>query len=295
MTIMLTLLAALVLGACLVWLTPPDGEEPLLVADVFAITVLAALSAFVAQRTGRVTPNAPARGALAFLSRRQWMILLLGLTAVAVLTGTGTGFRILNVATPAAAPPPPAPEVTSAAPVPSPLPTPPSPSPSDRPSASPSDSASTSDGSPDPGGVTPAPGATTYLDSTRPVNASSYDSGAVNLSGKRYPRSVTLYCSGSDGGYVEWSVAGSRSFSATAGIADDARDTTGAIAEWLFYDQDGHQLGKTIDVSVGHPAAVTLNLQNVVRLRVLCQGRDGKSSGGRFFYAVLGDAVLVSA
>jgi hypothetical protein len=62
----------------------------------------------------------------------------------------------------------------------------------------------------------------------------------------------------------------------------------------IFYDQDGHQLAQPIDVSVGHKQSVTIDLKNIVHLRVTCAGRDAKTNQPRSFYAALGDPILIT-
>ena len=62
----------------------------------------------------------------------------------------------------------------------------------------------------------------------------------------------------------------------------------------IFYNQDGHQLGKPVDVSVGHPVPVTIPLTGVVHMRVVCSGRDVKTSSEAGVYGAMGDAMIVS-
>ncbi len=298
--VFLTLLAFAVLGAGLVLLVSAGEEEALLISDIFATALLTALSAVVARRTSAARPAANAiaarDGIWGAMNRRQWLTLMLGLTTVAVLTGTGAAARILSEPSPAAmAHPVTTPSsvmTTEAAPPPSPGPSPTedSPSPSTTDSAtdpSPSDTSGT-DGVP-----SLAPGSITYLDSVNPVNG-GYNTTAVSFAGKRYPRSVSMVCEDATSRYIEWNVAGAQTFKTVVGVGDDTSDAFGNIAEMIFYDQDGHQLGKAVDVSVGHPAAVTIPLQGIVHVRVTCSGRNAKTNEQRYFYGALGDPILIN-
>jgi hypothetical protein len=181
-------------------------------------------------------------------------------------------------------PPPRATAALEPAPTPSPSP---SPSPSPIPSAAVDPSASAESV------IVSGTGNIAYLDSMDIINGYA-NSGAAYLSAKRYPRSISMSCHYATDSYNEWNVAGRRTFSAMLGIDDNAEDVFGALAEFLFYDQDGHQLGKTYTVSVGHPQAVTLDLSSVVRLRITCSGRDSKTNSSRYFRATLGDAYVQS-
>jgi hypothetical protein len=91
---------------------------------------------------------------------------------------------------------------------------------------------------------------------------------------------------------MQWNVAGQTEFSTTAGIDDNKSDAFGITAEFLFYDQDGHQLGKAVDVSQGHSQAVTLPLTRLTGLRVTCAARDTKNRQVST-YVEFGDAQLV--
>jgi hypothetical protein len=294
----LVLLACAVVGLCLVLLTPAHTEFALLAVDVVATALLAALSAFVSRRTSGFS-NQPVHplqrtSTWQMMSRSQWLTLAVGLTAVAALTGVGTGVRLVagfGTGAPLASPTTMAPAsparvpVAPAASAPEPAATTASPSESGSPSPS------AADASADP---TSASGSTTFLDTMDPVNSGAYhDAGPVTFAARRYPRSVTMSCYRASSNYVEWNVAGNSSFSATLGVSDDASNAFGAIAEFIFYDQDGHQLGKALDVSVGHAAPVALDLRGVVHLRVTCSGRDSKTNGEHGFYAALGNAVVV--
>ena len=286
------LIVSLLFGLGAVWLAPPQSRGSLLALGILATIACFALTVFVVNRTARL-PRGPIHpmqrsSSWQVLSRSQWLMLTLGVTLIAAMTSVGTGLRIAAATsapspaaatptfTPTTAPPP-----TTAAPTPTPVEqTTPA-------SGGPSESAS---GEAGPSG---APGTVTYLDAYGAVNG-YYDSGPITLSGKRYPRSISFRCSRPTYSYIEWNVAGSREFSATLGVADDTSDAFGRVVEMIFYDQDGHQIGKPTDVSLGHPASITLQLTGVVHLRMACSGRDAKTSDQVEVRAAMGDAKVVS-
>jgi hypothetical protein len=286
------LLASLLVGLAVIWLTPPHSRGSMLALAILATLACFGVTVFVVGRTARFAGVQvhPLQRSSAWqvLSRSQWLALTIGVTMVAALTSVGTGLRIAaNAGTPSANPttvvtPSPTPPPTTSTPTP--------PGPTDTSTGGPSGSGSESQ-SAGPG-AGPA-GRITYLDSLRPVDG-YYDANPINLSGKRYPRSVGFYCSSPTYSYVEWNVAGSQEFRATIGIADNTSDAFGRIVEMIFYDQDGHQLGKTVDVSVGHPVPVTLPLTGVVHMRVVCSARDAKTSAETRVYGAMGDALIVS-
>jgi hypothetical protein len=283
----------------------------LLVATAFLTAMMVLVAAWTAYRTWRIHRSlmqaslSPVpvllgrQGVWHWLTRRQWIILTFGLTAITALTGGLAGVEVLHQPRPTSnfAQPAPAttiPTVTANPPtVPAAVP-PPASEPTTTPTPSADHSSSPTD-SPDPGSSTPRPGATTYLDVTDPVNGGSYhDAGAITFSGKRYPRSLKMGCQSATSNYLEWNVAGYQTFSATFGIPDSVSDAFGAVAELIAYDQDGHELTKPIDVSLGHSQQVTIPLTGVVHLRLTCSGRDTKTNRERYFYSGLGDPLIVS-
>jgi len=316
--VFLTLLVEAVTGAILVIAQlaghSTDSAMQLLVSTALLTVIGVCLSGWVAYRLWRRERDdrramdegyrvpGPTRP-WSWLSRRQWMMLTIGFTVIAALTGTPADLELLDGTTTAVAASTPTTSPTAANPLPvGPTSTPEAPSPT--PPVSPSSSAGPSDtvgpsGSADPSSEpsdvtsTPAPAATTYLDSLDQVNGYDY-AQPVGLNGVRYPRSVGFSCQRATSNYVQWSVAGYKTFSAMAGIPDDASNAFGGIAEMIFYNQDGTQLAKPFDVSLGHPLQVTLQLNGAVQLRVTCSGRDVKTGNEREFAGALGNAEILS-
>ncbi len=296
---------SLIGGVCSALRWTGSNAVALLVATALLTALMSVLSAWVAFRTWRVhRATEEARNSLLplaqvqsgiwhWLSRRQWNILTLGFTFIVALTGGVAGLEVLHHQ-PVANGQPAAPTTataTAAAPTPAPQPT------TTTVQATPSLSASaTVEPTVAPSGsepATPGAGAIGYLDSLDAVNG-GYTRSAVMFSGQRYPRSITMYCLHATSDYIEWNVAGYQTFKATLGVPDTASDAFGGIAEMIFYDQDNRQLGKTYDVSLGHPQAVQIPLNGAVHLRVTCSGRDIKTNQPRGFYGGLGDASIIS-
>ena len=297
--VFLLLLVAVIAGPVLYFLYSGRNQTavPLLVGCVLTAFVLVLLAAQITARHRRSRRQAerygvPETGPLHLLQLRQWLILLVGVSVVAVGTGAFTGLRVLagNADPVQAAPPEP-----TTAPVPTAT------TPTETESPAPSESAEPTDPSeptdtpaPDDSSLdTPAPGSTEYLDSADPTDG-GYQAKPVSLSGKRYSRGIQFYCATPANSYLQWNVAGNTSFSATAGIDDATDDAYGKIVEILFYDQDGHRLlSKPAEVSVGHPAKLSLKLTGVVGLRMTCSSRDAKTNEQTDTYAVFGDPIVV--
>jgi hypothetical protein len=306
--VFLSLLAAVITGLVLyaVYAGRSETAVPLLIGCVLAAFVLVIMAArtTIRHRNSRQlaeTHNVPPSGLLHLLDLRQWLTLLVGIAVIAIGTGALTGIRIL-----AGDAQPPAPGAALAvAPtttpplVPSEPPTEEAPPPSD--STEPTDSLEPTDtldptdtGDPtESASETPAPGSTKYLDSEDVLDG-GYNPEAVSLSATRYPRGISFYCSTATDTHLQWNVAGNSRFSGTAGIDDNTQNAFGKVVEFLFYDQDGRRLlAKPIEVSVGHPAKVKLDLTNVVSLRMTCSSRDAKTNDQNNTYAVFGDPIVV--
>ena len=313
--VIFTLLLALASGVATALSWVGTYAVPLLVATALLTALMVALSGWIAYRLWRQErevhqaiesglrlpePRRPWR----WLSRRQWTMLTLGVTAIVTLTGAFAGVEVMNAQPVASHPtaggdsPPqgtavPAVPVTDS-PTPAVMPSPPSPDASQSASTDPGagGSGSSTDGPTDTGTPVPMPGVTGYLDTIGSVNG-YYDHGPTTLSGARYPRSLTMECADATQNYIEWNVAGYRTFSSTLGVSDDASDAFGGVAEMIFYDQDGRQLEKPYELSVGHQQKVLIPLKGVVHLRVTCSARDVKTNRGRDFRGALGDAEVL--
>jgi hypothetical protein len=228
------------------------------------------------------------------LELRQWMILTLGVAFLAVATGAGTALRVVNENTAdTTALPGPAVTPTNALPATT-EPT------TEAVTTEPTDPGST-DPTPDPTDTTdPGPDATPvdtpatkYLDVEAPVEG-GYSADSVTFAATRHSRGVLFDCDSHDQSKLTWNVAGYRVFTAVAGIDDQTENAIGATVEFLFYDQDGRKLmPKPVEVSVGHAQKISIDLKNVVSLRLTCAGRDTKTGDRRDTRSALGDPIVV--
>jgi hypothetical protein len=118
------------------------------------------------------------------------------------------------------------------------------------------------------------------------------DTAGTTMSNVAYPHSLSITCEGARI-YQAYNVAGSRTISATAGIADNASNATGVVADVILSDQAGNPVGAPITVSLGHPKQINLPLQGVAQLEIACNGRDQTTGRPRYgFFVTLGDAKL---
>ena len=135
-----------------------------------------------------------------------------------------------------------------------------------------------------------------YLSSLNPtVDNAGYDNGAQVMSAKSYPNSVELSCSGGSASQpgIAYNVAGNTTFTAEIGIPDNMSNATDVTATITFSDESGQQVGKPVQVSLGHPASVSLNIKGITQLGMTCNGVDdanNQSTSG--FDVALGSAAV---
>jgi hypothetical protein len=144
---------------------------------------------------------------------------------------------------------------------------------------------------------TPSPGLTGvahYLSNLDPtVNNEGLQNGQEVIAAVPYPNSIAFGCSGSYNGQPgeAYDVAGNTVFTAEVGLADNTEYVTGVIATVVFSNEAGQQLGKPVQVSLGHPKKVTLNISGLTQLGMSCTGRNaqtGQTTSG--FDVAIGDA-----
>ncbi|MEU4247742.1 protein kinase [Amycolatopsis sp. NPDC026612] len=133
-----------------------------------------------------------------------------------------------------------------------------------------------------------------YLDSGRPA-AGEWSSGVqnANIAGKSYLHAVGIEVSAdSDTRGVEYNISkGFRRFTATAGIDDNAVDSTLKVQLEVF--ADGREVFNK-PVPYGTPVPVDLDISGVLRLRIQWEGVSGnRSICCRSSYLVLGTAELL--
>jgi len=296
--VFVSLLIALIGGLVLYfrYAEPRSTGVPLLagcaiVVFLFAVLAIRLAMSYRKSRKLELEHNVPPSRLLRALELRQWLTLTLGIAFFAAGTGALTALSVVADDDPVTPP------VVVAAPTTEPTvePTTPSPSPSDTPSDTP---APTDDPTDEPSAeatVEETPDdtpATRYLDAAQPLDGSNSPE-PVTFKAERFPHGFSFYCGSHTGSRMRWNVAGYKQFTTTAGIDDNAEGVFGVQTEFIFYDQDGHQLtAKPVGVSVGHPRPVTLDLKNVVSLRVTCASRVVKTNDQTSIRASFGDPVI---
>ncbi len=294
--VFLSLLTALIAGVVL-YVRHSGRDEtavPLLAGCVLAafLLIVAAARAVHRHRRNRelAAGGVRVRGLLPLMSLRQWLTMLVGLTVIAITTGAFTSVRLLTGSETPLARPTPVPATPTPAWTPEPVPTTADPIEF---SATPTTPAEEPTELTEPTDPTPQPGGTKYLDNEDELEGDT-DAEAVTFAAKRYPRGVTFYCSRATNSAVQWNVAGTTTFRATAGIDDNTGNSFGKVVEFLFYDQDGRPLTpEPVEVSLGHAKDIELKLTGVTSLRMTCAGRDAKTNEQRSTNASLGDPVVV--
>lgn len=153
--------------------------------------------------------------------------------------------------------------------------------------------------------VTPSPAASAgggatlggvahYLSNMNPtVDNSSLETGQQVIAAQPYVNSISFGCNGGYGDQPDeaFNVAGNSTFSAVVGIADDSQGATDVIATVTFSNESGQRVGRLVQVSLGHPVKLSLNIGGVTQLGMTCNGRDRRTSQVvNDFQVTLGDA-----
>ena len=150
--------------------------------------------------------------------------------------------------------------------------------------------------SPSPTSTGPVPDASHYLSNkTATVDNADLGTGQVVISANPYVNSITFNCWGQQSGQPDeaFDVAGSSMFTAVLGIPDDTQYATGLIATITFSNESGQRIGQQVQVSLGHPANVTLDIKGVTQLGMTCDGRNRQTSQTASDFGVaFGDAAV---
>ena len=134
-----------------------------------------------------------------------------------------------------------------------------------------------------------------YLsDLTATVDDGGLSASQVVIAADPYPNSISFDCDGGGGAGTPdeaFDVAGSGTFTAEVGIADNMQNATDVIATVMFTDESGQLIGKPVQVSLGHPVKVKLSIGNVTQLGMTCSGRDAQTDqAAGSFQVALGSA-----
>lgn len=159
---------------------------------------------------------------------------------------------------------------------------------------SPAPTTSAQPGATDPPNAAPLTGVAHYLsDLTPTVDNGSVFTGQQVIAAQSYPKSILFPCNGSPGGQPReaYDVAGRSTFTAEAGIPDNAQNATSGIATVIFTNESGQQIGTPVQVTLGHPIKVRLNITGVTQLGMTCTGRNASTNQAAYNFDVsLGNA-----
>jgi hypothetical protein len=116
-----------------------------------------------------------------------------------------------------------------------------------------------------------------YLSDLSPtVDNADVTTGQQVIAARQYTQSLLFYCSGGNGDQPDeaYDVAGGSTLSAVVGIPDNMTGATDVTATVTFTNESDQRLGRSVQVSLGHPATVRVPISGVTQLGITCVGRD---------------------
>jgi len=138
----------------------------------------------------------------------------------------------------------------------------------------------------------------TYLSTLTPVENSTSESitpGPVTMSNETFQNSLSTLCLAEPPGaraVVAYDISGASFLNTTIGIPDDAPNTVGDTITITFFKNGlSEQLAAPINVSVGQPQAIHLNLEGATQLDFTCTAVNATQGTVSSDFA-LGDAQL---
>jgi hypothetical protein len=120
-----------------------------------------------------------------------------------------------------------------------------------------------------------------YFSNMNPtVDNAVVQNGQQVIGATPYVNTITFGCNGADNGQPDeaYDVAGSGTFTAEVGIPDNMQGATDAIATITFSNESEQQIGKTVQVWLGHPVAVSMDVTGVTQLGITCDARDRRTN-----------------
>lgn len=112
------------------------------------------------------------------------------------------------------------------------------------------------------------------------VDNSIVQDGQQVIAAVPYVNTITFGCDGAQSGGPDeaYDVAGSSKFTAEVGIPDNMQGATDAIATITFSNESEQQIGKTVQVWLGHPVSVSMDVTGVTQLGITCDARDRRTN-----------------
>lgn len=120
-----------------------------------------------------------------------------------------------------------------------------------------------------------------YFSNMNPtVDNTGVQNGQQVIAATPYVNTITFGCEGAQDGQPDeaYDVAGSGTFTAEVGIPDNMQGATDAIVTITFSNESEQQIGKTVQVWLGHPAAVSMDVTGVTQLGITCDARDRRTN-----------------
>lgn len=137
------------------------------------------------------------------------------------------------------------------------------------------DSTKTTPASLSPGAIgQPSAGRPTNLSAINPVTTSYVDNlstGAEEIGTTTYQNSVRFTCYQTGfGGHVTYNVAGYKFLDATIGVPNDANNAVDNAMAITFFKDGSTQMDSPLNVALGQPQSVHLDLQGAAQLKIKC-------------------------
>lgn len=147
----------------------------------------------------------------------------------------------------------------------------------------------------------PSAGGPTNLSAIKPVQIAgsigNFTTGSVQIGTTTYPNSVRFTCGSvvSGPGNVVYNVAGFKFLNTTIGVPNDATNGIGDTMAITFFKDGSTQLGSPLNIVLGQPQTVHLDLQGASQLELQCLPTNNVSNNQVSMDIALGDATISPA